>query len=225
MTTEVDVDAGLASAAQRDRIVRRLKSPAASSRGAVVYYRGKPVPADQQLPATMPATLQPAAVLVPLIDHMQGLTLLLTERAGHLRRHAGQVSFPGGRIEAGDADAAGAALREAEEEIGLARSHVDVLGVLPDHLIFSGYRVTPVVGLVRPDFSLQIDSSEVSSVFELPLVYAIDRRNYVAQRRYHDGVPYDLLDLHYENRLIWGATAGIVLTLAQLLLGAEAQQT
>jgi 8-oxo-dGTP pyrophosphatase MutT (NUDIX family) len=165
----------------------------------------------------IPAKLAPAAVLVPIVDHPDGLTVLLTERAPDLRHHPGQVSFPGGRCEAGDADAVAAALRETEEEIGLDRRHVEVLGFLPDHVIFTGYRVTPVVGLVAPGAPLRLDATEVASVFEVPLRYVLDPANHRPRERPSgDGWP-PLHDIPYGKRNIWGATAGMLITFARLL--------
>ena len=168
-----------------------------------------------------PTNPTPAAVLVPLVAREEGLHVLLTERAEHLSHHAGQVSFPGGRIEQADADAESAALREAEEEIWLAPKHVEVIGYLPDHLIISGYRVTPVVALVRPPFELTIDAREVRAAFEVPLHYVLDSRNHVPRRREFRGESVELIDLPYGPHTIWGATAGMLLTLQRLLCGED----
>ena len=113
----------------------------------------------------MPATPRAAAVLVPIIDRPGAPTLLLTMRAGHLRQHAGQISFPGGRIEASDDDVLGAALRETREEIGVDSAFVEPLGFLPDQVVLTGFRITPVVALLRPGFTLQVDAAEVAEVF------------------------------------------------------------
>ena len=129
------------------------------------------------------ATPTPAAVLVPIVDHKDGLTLLLTERASDLRHHPGQVSFPGGRLEASDRDVIETALRETEEEIGLGREHVEVIGFLPGHLIITGYRVTPVVAFVAPDVALSIDPVEVAAVFEVPLRHVLDPANHRPRER------------------------------------------
>ena len=168
-----------------------------------------------------PANPVPAAVLVPLIFREQGLQVLLTERARHLTHHAGQVSFPGGRCEPSDADPCAAALREAEEEVGLSPHQVEVVGYLPDHLIISGYRVTPVVGLVRPPFTLTLDQHEVSSTFEVPLRFVLDPRNHVPRQREFQGQHMELIDLPYGEHNIWGATAGMLLTFRRLLLGED----
>jgi 8-oxo-dGTP pyrophosphatase MutT (NUDIX family) len=164
----------------------------------------------------------PAAVLVPLVERAAGLTVLLTQRASALKNHGGQISFPGGRIEDTDADAASAALREAREEIGLEESRVEVVGRLPDHLIVSGYRVTPVVGFVRAPFELHLDSSEVDEAFEVPLAFLLDPRNHVPRRRQFGGVTVNLIDMPYGDRNIWGATAGMLRTFYRVLLGEDA---
>jgi len=119
-----------------------------------------------------------AAVLVPLVVREHGLTVLLTQRADHLNDHAGQVSFPGGRQEASDADAIATALREAHEEVGLDASRVEILGALPDYLTGTGFCVSPVIGLVHPPFTLQIDALEVAEVFEVPLAFLMNPANH-----------------------------------------------
>jgi 8-oxo-dGTP pyrophosphatase MutT (NUDIX family) len=165
----------------------------------------------------VPERLTPAAVLIPILDRPEGLSVLLTQRSAELKHHAGQVSFPGGRCEATDLDPADTALREAEEEIGLARERVEILGYLGDHLILTGYRVTPVVALVRPEGDLRIDQSEVDSVFELPLDKALDARRYHARHWSMGGEHVRFFDLYHANRRIWGATAGMLASLARVL--------
>jgi 8-oxo-dGTP pyrophosphatase MutT (NUDIX family) len=174
----------------------------------------------------LPATLTPAAVLIPILDHPDGLTVLLTERAPDLRHHPGQISFPGGRIEASDAGPLAAALRETEEEIGLARSAIEVLGFLPDHLIVTGYTITPAVALVAPGTPLRLDPIEVAAVFEVPLAYALEPANHRLRRRpVGDGGAdvIELYDIPYGKRNIWGATAGMLLTLCRLLSSPAAE--
>lgn len=165
----------------------------------------------------VPTALTPAAVLVPVMNRPEGLSLLLTQRSSALKHHAGQVAFPGGRTDAADRSPLDTALREAEEEIGLDRARVEVLGYLGDHLILTGYRVTPVVGLVRPDGDWRLDPSEVDAVFELPLCKAFDSGRYHARSWSMGGEPVRFFDLYHANRRIWGATAGMIASLGRCL--------
>ncbi len=165
----------------------------------------------------LPAELSRAAVLVPVVEREQGLTVLLTRRARHLKHHAGQVSFPGGRIEAGDPGPWEAALREAEEEIGLSPEHVRLAGYLGDHFVITGYVVTPVVGFVRPGFSLKLDLTEVEEAFEVPLSFVLDRANHVPRERQFAGRTFTGFDIPYQGHNIWGATAVMLMSLCRLL--------
>ena len=166
----------------------------------------------------IPARRVPAAVLVPLVERTNGLTVLLTQRAETLKDHAGQISFPGGRIEPEDPDAWAAALREAYEEIGLLPDFVEFAGYLPDHHVISGFRVTPVVGFVNPEYQLRIAAAEVHDVFEVPLDYILDAANHKFRRRTVAGLNIDVHDIPYGERNIWGATAGMLMTLRRMLL-------
>jgi 8-oxo-dGTP pyrophosphatase MutT (NUDIX family) len=171
----------------------------------------------KRIRAALPSARIPAAVLVPLVEREAGLTVLLTQRAATLKDHAGQISFPGGRIEPDDADAWHAALREAHEEIGLAENFVEFAGYLPDHWVGTGYRVTPVVGFVNPAYELRIATAEVHDVFEVPLNYILDEANHRARERNLGGVVLQAYDIPYGDRNIWGATAGMLLTLRRQL--------
>ncbi|MBP6515278.1 MAG: CoA pyrophosphatase [Steroidobacteraceae bacterium] len=166
-----------------------------------------------------PPNPTPAAVLVPIVDRGDALSVLLTERSSGLKHHAGQVSFPGGRLEPHDEGPVEGALRETEEEIGLGREFVEVVGYLPDHMIISGYQVTPVVAMVREGFTLALDSSEVAGTFEVPLSHLFDPASRVTRRRRVAGsdIEYDAGEVPWDGRLIWGATAGMLFTLHQLL--------
>lgn len=164
----------------------------------------------------------PAAVLVPIVTRNEQLTLLLTQRASQLRNHAGQISFPGGRHEPSDGDLVNTALRESEEEIGLARRHVSIIGKLPDHLIVSGFRVTPVVGFVTPDFTLTLDPEEVAGTFEVPLNFILDPANHVKRIRDFQGHAVELTDMPYGDYNIWGATASMLMTFYRVLRGEDA---
>ena len=169
-----------------------------------------------------PQVLKNAAVLVPLVQREGGLTMLLTQRTAHLNHHPGQISFPGGRAEAFDSSPIETALRESEEEIGLERRHTDIIGVLPDYITGTGYRVTPVVGLLTPPFELRADPGEVAEIFEVPLAFLMDGLN-------HQRLSVDLPDgtgrrsfyaMPYERFFIWGATAGMLRNLFHLLRAA-----
>ena len=162
-----------------------------------------------------------AAVLIPLVERPGGLTVLLTQRASQLKNHAGQISFPGGRIEPQDSDPLQAALREAREEIGLDAQFVSVAGYLPDHILLSGFRVTPVVAFVRPGFELLLDSQEVQDTFEAPLGHVFEPANHRSRRRrFGNQTPeVEVWDIQYAGRNIWGATAGMLLNLYKLCLG------
>src|SRR5580704_12116159 len=163
------------------------------------------------------AALRPAAVLVPLIDRPEGMTVLLTQRTAHLSAHAGQISFPGGRIEADDADPVAAALRETEEEVGLPRELVAVIGRLDTYVTGTGFEITPIVGLIEPPYPLTIDPFEVAEAFEVPLAYVLDPRNHNRTVRESAGRTRVFFVLPYEGRNIWGATAGMLVTLAEVL--------
>jgi 8-oxo-dGTP pyrophosphatase MutT (NUDIX family) len=158
-----------------------------------------------------------AAVLVPIIAHAGGLSVLFTQRTAHLKAHSGQVSFPGGRAEPGDASPEETALRESEEEIGLPRARVEVLARLPEYFTRTGFRVTPVVGLVVPPLELVPDPGEVDSVFEVPLAFLLDARNHKRQTREYQGRMVGYYEMPYGDRYIWGATAGMVVNLYRVL--------
>jgi 8-oxo-dGTP pyrophosphatase MutT (NUDIX family) len=158
-----------------------------------------------------------AAVLVPLVEHPAGMTVLLTQRTSHLSSHAGQIAFPGGRIEPTDRDAIAGALREAKEEVGLPPSHVEVIGRLDTWITGTGYEITPVVGLIRVPYPMTPDPSEVADVFEVPLQFIVDPLNHQSATRESNGVSRTFFVLPYENRYIWGATAGMLINLAEVL--------
>lgn len=161
----------------------------------------------------------PAAVLMPLILRDQGMTLLLTQRTAHLNDHAGQVSLPGGRVDEGDSNAVETALRETEEEVGLHRRHIEVLGSLPDYVTGTGFRVTPVVALAHPPFELNADPFEVAEIFEVPLAYMLDGHNH--QRRSVDFPGAmgrrSFYTMPYGRYFVWGATAGMLRNLFHFL--------
>jgi 8-oxo-dGTP pyrophosphatase MutT (NUDIX family) len=164
-----------------------------------------------------PASPAAAAVLVPLVDHEQGLSVLLTQRATHLKNHAGQISFPGGRIEPRDNGPLEAALRETEEEIGLAREHVTFAGYLDPQLVLTGYWVTPVVAFVQPGFRLTLDEREVAGTFEVPLAHILDPANHHSRERQLGTTAVRVYDIPFHEHHIWGATAGMLMGLYRLL--------
>ena len=194
--------------AQKHWIMQRLARPAPSAaRGMSDGFR---------LPGR-DGDATPAAVLVPVVNRPGGLTLLLTQRSAHLPDHAGQISFPGGRVELEDATLAHAALRETAEEIGLAADHIEVLGELANYETVTGYRVTPVVGWVEPPFSLVTDPVEVAEAFEVPLAFVLDPANQQRQFRMQGGLRRDFWAIPWRDRYIWGATAAMLLILDHTL--------
>jgi 8-oxo-dGTP pyrophosphatase MutT (NUDIX family) len=157
--------------------------------------------------------LKPAAVLVPIILREDGLTMLLTKRTEHLNHHAGQVSFPGGRAETQDASPVDTALRETEEEIGLARDHVEIVGYLDDYQTGTGFHIVPVVGFVTPGFNLTLDEFEVAEAFEVPLDFLFDTANHEQHSRIWNGRERQYYAMPYQGYYIWGATAGMIMNL------------
>lgn len=164
-------------------------------------------PVMEKIAAVRP--IRPAAVLVPVVDHPEP-TVLLTQRAQHLPDHPGQISFPGGKIEASDETPKHSALREAEEEIGLDRAHVEPLGYLDLYMTTLGYRIVPLVARVKPGFTLTLNPSEVDNVFEVPLAFLMDIANHQRHSREWQGVTRHFYAITFEQRYIWGVTAGIL---------------
>lgn len=154
--------------------------------------------------------IRPAAVLVPVVDHPEEPTVLLTQRAQHLPDHAGQVSFPGGKIDKTDASPLASALREAEEEIGLDRSFVEPIGYLDLYMTTLGYRIVPVIARVKPGFALTLNESEVDAVFEVPLSFLMDQNNIQRHARDWQGMTRHYYAITFGERYIWGVTAGIL---------------
>lgn len=164
-----------------------------------------------------PEGLRSAAVLVPIVGRPEGPTILLTKRSEKLQVHAGQVSFPGGRVEDDDHDAIHTALRETEEEIGLASHHIDVVGRLDTYKTGTGFVITPVVGLIQPPFDLRLDPVEVAEAFEVPLAFVLDRRNHERHSREWKNRVRHFYVLPWTGYYIWGATAGMLVNLADVL--------
>jgi 8-oxo-dGTP pyrophosphatase MutT (NUDIX family) len=161
--------------------------------------------------------LTPAAVLFPIVQRADGYTVLLTQRTAHLKDHPGQISFPGGRVEPEDTSAIHTALRETEEEIGLSRACIEVLGFLPEYRTGTGFQVTPVVALLRPPFDLLPDPFEVAEVFEVPLSFLLDTENHKRHAIHHRGALREYFAMSYGDYFIWGATAGMIRSLTDRL--------
>ena len=208
-----------------------LKNDAAAISSAEFFARARArlrfdIPAGLTDPSLVPASgdqgtdrmlqilareqpIRPAAVLVPIVDHPQP-TVLLTQRSAHLNDHAGQISFPGGKIDATDASPLDTALREAEEEIGLGREFIDPIGYLDLYGTSFGFRILPAVALIKPGFKLRINQSEVDDVFEVPLAFLMNPVNHQTHSKEFRGVERSYYAMPYEERYIWGATAGIL---------------
>ena len=161
--------------------------------------------------------LNRAAVLIPLVLHVTRPTVLLTRRTEHLAKHPGQISFPGGRMEDIDGTSEETALRETEEEIGLHRRHIDIIGRLDDYETRTGFRITPIVSVVTPPFALAQDFHEVAESFEVPLSFLLDPINHQRQSQIYDRIKREFYAISYKQYLIWGATAGILVNLYEAL--------
>ena len=192
--------------------LRRHFASAAAPAGSLYGDQGTRPGAD---------TLKPASVLVPIVMRDEELTVLFTRRTAHLRDHSGQVSFPGGRSEAHDATPAATALREAREEIGLEPGRVELLGCLPEYHTRTGFRVTPVVGLVAPPFELAPDAFEVEEVFEVPLSFLLDPAHHERHAREFQGRTVHYFAISWRDYYIWGATAGMLVNFYRYLASAR----
>jgi len=204
-----------------EEIVRRVRDR--STRLA----SGLPVPAppigsDFSLSGVVPVpqTWKPAAVLVPLVSHAEGVTVLLTQRTADMPSHAGQIAFPGGRRQAGE-DAVAAALRETEEEVGIGDRFIDVVGAVDLYRTGTGFEITPIVGIVTPGFTVRADPREVADVFEVPLEHFLDEINHKLDSRQYQGRERRYYAMPYGERYIWGATAGMLKNLHFILTANE----
>ena len=163
------------------------------------------------------ATLKPAGVLIPVRRHEAGLCVLLTQRSADLKHHAGQVSFPGGRMEESDADIEVTALRETREEIGIPEERVSIIGYLETMPTVTGYAVTPIVGFVDGSVPLEIDTTEVEYAFEIPLSFLMEPSNHRMVTREWQGLSFPMVEFHYEGQRIWGATAQMLLRFINMI--------
>jgi 8-oxo-dGTP pyrophosphatase MutT (NUDIX family) len=202
----------------QQRIVTGLKNTQAPDEHTPYLIAGVLPEQIEKIRHLIPEVHKQSAVLMPLVQRPTGLSVLFTERASHLRNHAGQISFPGGRIEDSDADPIAAALRETEEEIGLSRSYVQPIGYLPPYLVLTGYRIIPVVALVQPGFTLTLHAGEVASAFETPLSYLLNPEHHEPTEREIGDIKIRTYDIPYGERRIWGATAGMMMSLYRMLL-------
>ncbi|MCO6185431.1 CoA pyrophosphatase [Rhizobium sp. L1K21] len=163
--------------------------------------------------------LRDAAVLIPVIDDDGDPRVIFTRRTSNLRKHSGQVAFPGGAVDAGDVSVESAALREAEEEIGLAPEYVDVIARLPDYSTMTGFKIAPVIASVRPGFVIEPNPDEVDYVFEVPLAFLMNEGNHRLESRVWEGRERYYYSMTYGEHYIWGVTAGILRTLYERLYG------
>ncbi|WP_323762402.1 CoA pyrophosphatase [Maricaulis sp.] len=193
-----------------------VDSPDLQPRQGDGFLDGKAPPPS---PEFADVDIRTAAVIAPLILHDGPPRLLLTERASHLPRHAGQISFPGGRIDPGGETAAEAAVRELEEEVGIARAHVELVGRFDSYATVTGYHVTPFVGVIRPGYTLRPDPGEVADVFETPFDFLMDPANHQRHSREWQGHVRHYYAMPWQERYIWGATAGMLKSLHDRLYG------
>ena len=173
---------------------------------------------DKYIKAENRTGLTHAAVLVPIISRDDGLTVLLTKRTENLKNHPGQISFPGGSVDDTDLNAQHTALRETEEEVGLDPSHVEVIGQLDQYIVGTGYLVSPVIGLIKPPFKLIRQEDEVAEIFEVPLDFLIEPKNFKRYAREFNGTVHHHFSLTWQSYFIWGATAGMLRNLSERLL-------
>lgn len=205
--------------AERARDALQIHPPRLDGSDDPLAIAGDHVLAPGFMTAEVAMKARPAAVLIPVVARDAGEALLLTRRSMRLRDHAGQIAFPGGKIDAGDATPWDAALREAREEIGLEPDFVEPIGFLDPYLTGSGFRVLGCVGLVRPGFSLTPDPNEVDEAFEVPLAFLMNPDNHRVGEKFWKGQIRRYYEMPYENRYIWGVTAGIIRRLYERVYG------
>jgi 8-oxo-dGTP pyrophosphatase MutT (NUDIX family) len=200
----------------RSRLPRISPTPARTQPGRTLKIRGDH---DLNQGVGAPAKLRHASVLVPLVEREDGMTVIFTQRTAHLAAHAGQISFPGGGMEPSDDNAVATALRETQEEIGLEPERVEIAGRLDTYVTRTGFEITPVVGFIRPPFILNPDPFEVAEVFEVPLEFFLKPGAVKKETRQFQGTQRHFYVFPYEHRYIWGATAGMLVNLVDVLNG------
>ncbi|MEA2940280.1 MAG: hypothetical protein QOD09_809 [Bradyrhizobium sp.] len=202
-------DIGSAEFFDRARARLRFEIPPGLNDASIIPVSGDPGNDRMLQIIAQERPIRPAAVLIPVVDHPQP-TVLLTQRAAHLNDHAGQISFPGGKIDATDASPLDAALREAEEEIGLNREFIDPIGYLDLYATGFGFRILPALARIKPGFKLRINETEVDDAFEVPLAFLMDPANHQLHSKEFRGMERSYYAMPFAERYIWGATAGIL---------------
>jgi 8-oxo-dGTP pyrophosphatase MutT (NUDIX family) len=202
-------DIGSAEFFQRARARLRFEIPPGLNDASIIPVSGDPGNDRMLQIIAQERPIRPAAVLIPVVEHAQP-TVLLTQRAAHLNDHAGQISFPGGKIDATDASPLDAAVREAWEEIGLGREFIDPIGYLDLYGTGFGFRILPTLARVKPGFTLRINETEVDDAFEVPLSFLMDPANHQLHSREFRGIERSYYAMPFAERYIWGATAGIL---------------
>jgi 8-oxo-dGTP pyrophosphatase MutT (NUDIX family) len=203
------VNIGSAEFFDRARARLRFEVPPGLNDASIIPISGDPGNDRMLQIVAQERPIRPAAVLIPIVDHPEP-TVLLTQRAAHLNDHAGQISFPGGKIDATDASPLDAALREAEEEIGLAREFVDPIGYLDLYATGFGFRILPTLARIKPGFKLRINEDEVDDAFEVPLAFLMNPANHQLHAKEFRGIERHYYAMPFAERYIWGATAGIL---------------
>jgi 8-oxo-dGTP pyrophosphatase MutT (NUDIX family) len=203
------VDIGSAEFFDRARARLRFEIPPGLNDASVIPISGDPGNDRMLQIIAQERPIRPAAVLIPIVDHAEP-TVLLTQRAAHLNDHAGQISFPGGKIDATDASPLDAALREAEEEIGLSHEFIDPIGYLDLYATGFGFRILPTLARIKPGFKLRINETEVDDAFEVPLAFLMNPANHQLHAKEFRGMERHYYAMPFAERYIWGATAGIL---------------
>ncbi len=213
----MDTGEAVSEVTELERRLRTALAQTALDAPRPMYGLELPFHLDRLMPSKVIESLRPAAVLAPVIKRGDALSMLLTVRSQQLRSHRGQISFPGGRRDDTDTDIVHTALREAQEEVGLDAERVEVVGYLDDYPTLTRYRVTPVVGIVHGNPTLTIDPGEVAEAFEVPLSFVLDPDNYERKILGRDGLNVPFFELNWQHYRIWGATAGMLWNLTQMV--------